>query len=86
MKCPNVSEDVRQRTIRAVKAEHFAKKQDDDSTVISTKATASTSKNDAPNMGAAFAKVPMSRKRTTTNKGRRASLSLLTRNIFVRME
>ena len=37
MKCPNVSEAVRQRTIKVVKAGHFTKKQDDDST-ISTKA------------------------------------------------
>ena len=56
MKCPNVPEALRQRTIKAVKAGHFAKKQDNNST-ISTKETASTSKRSAPKKGDAFAEV-----------------------------
>ena len=47
---------MRLQTIKAVKAAHFVKKDDDDST-ISTKATASTSKRSAPKKGASFAKV-----------------------------
>ena len=54
--CRNVSETVWQQTIKAVKAGHFKKKEDNDST-ISTKATSSTSRRSAPKKGAAFAEV-----------------------------
>ena len=56
MKCPNALVEVCQQTIKVVKVGHFAKKQDDNST-ISTKATASTSRRSAPKKGAAFATV-----------------------------
>ena len=46
---------MRLRTIKAVKAGHFKKKEDNDST-ISMKATASTSRRIALKKGAAFAK------------------------------
>ena len=51
-----MSDAVRLKTIKAVKAAHFVKKEYNDSTV-STKATASTSKRSAPKKGASFAKV-----------------------------
>ena len=51
-----MSDEVRIRTIAAVKAAHFAKK-DDDSSTISTKGTASTGKRSSPKKGAAFAEV-----------------------------
>ena len=45
--CRNVIETVRLQTIKAVKAGHFEKKEDNNST-ISTKATSSTSRRSAP--------------------------------------
>ena len=47
---------VREQTIKAVKAGHFRRKQDDDRT-ISTKATVSTSRKNTPKKGAVFAEV-----------------------------
>ena len=55
-KCSNVNEKVRLQTTKAVKAGHFKKKQDNDSTV-STKATTSTGRRSAPKKGAVFAEV-----------------------------
>merc|ERR1712194_170324 len=55
-RCPNVSDEVRIKTIAAVKAAHFAKKDNDSSTII-TKGTASTGKRSGPKKGAAFAEV-----------------------------
>ena len=75
-------EAVRLQTIKAVKAGQFEKKQDDDSR-ISTKATASTSSRALPRRGP-HSQRP--KKRTTTNRKRKPSLSSLTRNIFVRIE
>ena len=61
MKCPHVSEAVCQQTIKTVKVGHFAKKQDNGST-ISTNVTISTSR-------------PRLKKRTMTRKRRKTSLS-----------
>ena len=55
-RCPNESDAVRIKTIAAVKAAHFVKR-DDDSSTISTKGTASTGERSGPKKGAAFAKV-----------------------------
>ena len=82
MKCPNVSEKVRQQSIRAAKAGHFTKKQDDNST-IRTKTTKSTIMRSAPKKGAAFAEV----EEEDNSKGEEEALPFPTyENFFVRME